>query len=244
MEKKSVRNPSWNREEIMLALNLYFQLSGKGEEPNNIKVIGLSKTLNQLASAENKNENFRNPNGVSLKLQNLRYFDPNRPGGMSGGSKLDNFILKEFYHDRELLKAITDNIILFIDKKIEFFDDVDLNLEVKEGRRLQKLHFYIERDRKIVERKKKSILIKNGKLECEVCQFDFYNFYGPIGENFIECHHVIPLHQYKDESITKLSDLVLVCSNCHRMLHKLGDCNLTVLKKEIENHNNRLVILK
>ncbi|SLH34430.1 HNH endonuclease [Mycobacteroides abscessus subsp. abscessus] len=34
----------------------------------------------------------------------------------------------------------------------------------------------------------------------------------------LECHHIVPLH-VSGETVTKLSDLVLLCSNCHRMIH-------------------------
>ncbi|WP_420719722.1 HNH endonuclease [Streptomyces sp. NRRL WC-3618] len=39
------------------------------------------------------------------------------------------------------------------------------------------------------------------------------------GAGYIECHHVIPLH-VAGEGTTKLSDLALICSNCHRMIHR------------------------
>ena len=41
-----------------------------------------------------------------------------------------------------------------------------------------------------------------------------------IGENYIECHHDIPLHKLKPNTLTTIDDLRLVCANCHRMLHR------------------------
>ncbi|MEV6744057.1 HNH endonuclease [Streptomyces sp. NPDC051080] len=35
----------------------------------------------------------------------------------------------------------------------------------------------------------------------------------------MECHHVLPLH-VAGEGHTKLSDLALICANCHRMIHR------------------------
>ncbi|MEA2118122.1 HNH endonuclease [Halovibrio sp. HP20-50] len=43
--------------------------------------------------------------------------------------------------------------------------------------------------------------------------------YGTHGEGFIECHHIQPLYTLDAESKTKISDLALLCSNCHRMVH-------------------------
>jgi predicted HNH restriction endonuclease len=50
--------------------------------------------------------------------------------------------------------------------------------------------------------------------------YRFFARYGDIGKDFIECHHVIPVSELKPGMKTKLSDVVLVCSNCHRMLHR------------------------
>ena len=45
-------------------------------------------------------------------------------------------------------------------------------------------------------------------------------FLGLVVGGFIECHHNIPLHEKENERLTKLSDLSLLCSNCHRMIHR------------------------
>ena len=37
----------------------------------------------------------------------------------------------------------------------------------------------------------------------------------------MECHHLLPLSQ-SGVTTTRLSDLALVCSNCHRVLHAPG----------------------
>jgi hypothetical protein len=46
-------------------------------------------------------------------------------------------------------------------------------------------------------------------------------------QGFIECHHLVPLHELRGLRKTRLEDLALVCSNCHRMLHRQRPC-LTV----------------
>ena len=92
------------------------------------------------------------------------------------------------------------------------------------------------RNSKIVQLAKAHALnTNNGRLKCECCSFDFLDFYGQIGITFIECHHKI--HISTGERITKIEDLALVCSNCHRMLHRrLEDGNyhdIDSLKKVI-----------
>src|SRR5438105_2747495 len=47
----------------------------------------------------------------------------------------------------------------------------------------------------------------------------FRNPDGSVGEGFIECHHTRPLSD-SGPTRTALKELALVCSNCHRMLHR------------------------
>lgn len=96
-----------------------------------------------------------------------------------------------------------------------------------EGRERYKQHRSLERDGKIARLAKARRLADTGKLECEVCRIDFGARYGKIGKGFIEAHHKIPVSQLDGTKKTKIGDLALVCSNCHRMLHR-GDPLLTV----------------
>ena len=96
-----------------------------------------------------------------------------------------------------------------------------------EGGKKYKLHHSLERDSALTRKAKLLRLLKTGKLECEVCHFDFALVYGDHGEGFIEAHHKVPVSQLDGKSKTRVSDLALVCSNCHRMLHR-GKPLLTV----------------
>ena len=58
------------------------------------------------------------------------------------------------------------------------------------------------------------------KLCCEVCGFDFVARYGELGEGYIKCHHIKPISTYSEEDTIAVDNLVLVCSNCHGMLHR------------------------
>jgi predicted HNH restriction endonuclease len=44
--------------------------------------------------------------------------------------------------------------------------------------------------------------------------------YGLLGQGFAECHHLVPISRLEPGHRTRLEDLAIVCSNCHRMLHK------------------------
>ena len=102
-----MRNPKWHRDEIILALDLYFDSQLGSIDSKNPKIIELSSILNQLPIHKHKPDEmkFRNPNGVTLKLSNFKSLDPNYKGkGMSSTSKLDKLIFNEFFHKKSELK--------------------------------------------------------------------------------------------------------------------------------------------
>ena len=237
-----MRNPKWHRDEVILALDLYYDLKSGEMNSNNPEVIKLSELLNRLPIHTNRpdQEKFRNANGVNLKLGNFKYYDPEYVGvGLKGGSKLDEEVLNEFYGKRKLLKSIANQIKStvenqsIVDKLYSIpNEDDDILHSVKEGKIIYKLHKLRERDSKINKKKKELYYKKFGKLNCEVCDFDFYKVYGEIGKGFIEAHHRVPLSDLDGESKTELKDLALVCSNCHRMLHREID---TLSTQELKN---------
>jgi 5-methylcytosine-specific restriction protein A len=92
--------------------------------------------------------------------------------------------------------------------------------EANEGKLVTRVHFARERDPKVVKLKKESVLKQNGKLCCEACGFDFQKVYGDRGKDFIECHHENPLALTLGVSKTTINDLILLCSNCHRIVHR------------------------
>jgi HNH endonuclease len=90
----------------------------------------------------------------------------------------------------------------------------------QEGTLLYRKHRTRERNAKLVKLAKDRAMSRDGCLICEACGFDFGQKYGAVGQNFIECHHLLPVSELKSAQVTKLSDLALLCSNCHRMVHR------------------------
>jgi hypothetical protein len=105
------RNAKWSRNELILALNLYFELDGHGVHKLNPIIIELSRILNQMSTSFNDNSTFRNANGVALKLSNFTFLDSTRKGGMSSVSKLDKIIFEEFVNSKDILKELGEQII-------------------------------------------------------------------------------------------------------------------------------------
>lgn len=91
--------------------------------------------------------------------------------------------------------------------------------EFLEGARGYKKHLRIERNRKLVALVK-SRASRSGKLICAACKFDFAQMYGERGDGFIECHHTLPLATLTRERRVRPQDIALLCSNCHRMIHR------------------------
>jgi len=102
-----MRNPKWHRDEIILALDLYFNPNRGTITSTNPKIIELSEKINKLKIPVNRNDEkkFRNPNGVSLKLSNFLALDPKYQGaGMKSYSKLDAELFEKYSTNLSLLQ--------------------------------------------------------------------------------------------------------------------------------------------
>jgi hypothetical protein len=96
----------------------------------------------------------------------------------------------------------------------------DLDDGALEGKQRLVSHLKRERSAKLVKTKKREVYDATGKLACEVCGFDFYEKYGSLGDRYCEVHHLKRLSDVQEGTVkTKLADLAIVCSNCHRMIH-------------------------
>ena len=106
-----------------------------------------------------------------------------------------------------------------------------------EGNSVLAQHMRYERNSSFIQGIKKKALTENKMLNCQICGFSFIEKYGQIGEGFIEAHHKNPLFETKGKIKTKREDILLVCSNCHRMLHR-GKPTLQIAElKESMNKN-------
>lgn len=132
--------------------------------------------------------------------------------------------------DRRLcarLKALVERTVTHVESALDLLDEEGLESLPKkryeEGCRRFVLHRRLEgvRSRQLVmDAKGYFKKTHRGKLTCEVCNADFEDEYGARGRNFIEAHHRIPIAKLKTKTKMRISDLAMVCSNCHRMLHR------------------------
>lgn len=219
------RNPSWTRDELLVALDYYLDHPTDYFSPTGTGVVDLTGKISQVAKALGLtgSDTLRNANGVSMKLLNFRAHDPNHATkGLSRGNKLEEVVWAEFSDRPVALKKVVATILdvttAASTEDAPVLPDED-EFEAPEGRLLSRLHRYRERNAAIVKRKKASYLKKHGCLRCEACEFDYQVTYGERGEGFIECHHTRPVSELVAGETTKLEDLILLCANCHRMVH-------------------------
>jgi 5-methylcytosine-specific restriction enzyme A len=218
------RNPAWTRDELILALDLYMKGGRKQLEVQHPDVIALSALLNELPlhAHSERHEAFRSPNSVAMKLGNFLSIDPEYGGeGLRKGSRLEKDVWGDFAGNpielRQVARAIRSSYALA--STLSTVQEHAPGYEFREGRLLTELHKQRERNASAVRRKKEKVLTETGRLACEVCGFDFATAYGEHGYGFAECHHLVPLAQLAERRTTRLSDLAIVCANCHRMLH-------------------------
>ena len=120
----------------------------------------------------------------------------------------------------------------FCDRAVDFFLDVANALPVSkadaarrpvdpqiEAKKWVKAHLGRERSRFLAHERK-----RRDHYKCKVCDMTFTAVYGKaLGEDFAEAHHIKPLARAPKNIRTCLEDLVTVCSNCHRMLHRMDN---------------------
>lgn len=70
-------------------------------------------------------------------------------------------------------------------------------------------------------------VVRRKGCRCYVCDFDFEKNYGERGRRFIEIHHINLLSDSEGEREENPDNLVPLCANCHRMIHRKRDQILT-----------------
>ncbi|MEW9576542.1 HNH endonuclease [Bacillus toyonensis] len=168
------------------------------------------------------------------------------------------FVYSYFLHDEDKLfseipklrfKKRSSNLDVY---SVEFLNPIDSNVLI-EDLESEEIEWYEPRtegnlvtyygrryERDPVNRKR---AIEVHGLSCVACGFNFEEVYGERGKDFIEVHHVKPLSTIGEEVVVDpRKDLVPVCSNCHRMIHRRKDNVLTV--EELEDLVQRRYIIK
>jgi predicted HNH restriction endonuclease len=80
-------------------------------------------------------------------------------------------------------------------------------------------HLHRERDSSLRRHKIEEVLARTGRLDCEACGFNANTAYAGL-ENVCEVHHRIEIAEGPRR--TALSDLAILCANCHGAIHRLS----------------------
>ncbi len=168
---------------------------------------------------------YRSVGSVSRKTTDLATTHPEYGGKATKGGSLDKKVIEAFIaRESEMLEAAqaveygigSGQLAVIPEQPDEVAED---GVTAVEGRLLARWAISRERDPRLRRRKIAHTRKLGLPLQCEVCAFHFGRAYGQLGDGYIEVHHVLPLH-ISGPRETKLTDLALLCSNCHRMCHR------------------------
>ncbi len=96
---------------------------------------------------------------------------------------------------------------------------MEYETEYFEGNKRQRYTNYYERNPRL---RAKAIEIHG--TTCMACGFNFEKIYLERGKDFIEVHHAKPVSELGENTkVDPDEDLIVLCSNCHRMIHRKKD---------------------
>ncbi|WP_065218558.1 MULTISPECIES: HNH endonuclease [Butyricimonas] len=199
---------------------------------------------------------------IGYKNNNLKVHKANKKAHSITGSKTNRFItkvleikhqpnevLEKAYHQfcqhlgipaNKIHKRIREFWELSVPEKY-FASVLENGYEYTEGKIKEVNHHkYRGRDSKLIQAAKAKFKINHeGRLYCEICGFNFRERYGDAGYDFIEAHHIKPISEMDEEGeITDINDLIMVCSNCHSIIHRRNPFYTIEEMKNIINLNS------
>lgn len=218
-----VRDPPWSWDEVVLVCALVETNGWRTVPRERHEVCGLSALVQSTAihPLDGRPSDFRSPADVERKTHDLVSCLPGP--GPSTGTHLDAAVVDAFRSRPEEMHgkamAIATALREWGDGQHDLRDPDILDGATDEGRALLRTHLRRERKKGLRQRKIAQVRELGHPVACEACDFDFSAAYGERGADYIECHHRPPIHE-SPPTQTLLADLALVCSNCHRMIHR------------------------
>jgi len=161
---------------------------------------------------------FEKVPNVSFENVTMVHYKPDRKNMKKLWEKESEKSLEKFISEMNI-KILNDKI----EKDIDAEDSQEDNY-YKDGKVIE--YFGTRYERNPINRVK---AIEIHGVTCKACGFNFEKTYGERGKDFIEIHHIKPLSTVGNQiRIDPEKDLIPVCSNCHRMIHREKDNILTV----------------
>jgi len=201
----------------------------------------------------------RNPNFTSYKFKRILKGFNYKPNDKVRENWISSFAFGKVYqtknlkkivpNDNNLMKDLVDLLNLYQksiynggwsiqeDDKIDY-DIVDNDLRIQEQMRI-KYHKTVERNQNLIRQVKK---IKG--YNCEACGLNFKKINGNFSDkDFIEAHHLTPLSELKGQKpkLSPKEDFAVLCSNCHRMIHRYKLTSIDSFKDKISDEFKNLM---
>lgn len=116
----------------------------------------------------------------------------------------------------QIKQIISENAFGFDHDESKYFEG-EINTRIKEVSTIKRNAFA---RKKCIEH----YFPDNKNYRCILCNFNFEEKYGSLGEKFIEVHH-IESHTIQSKikgkhEINPTKDLIPICSNCHSIIHR------------------------
>ncbi len=178
---------------------------------------------------------------ATKKSHHLTRIELGSRGDLGKGYEAGNIIAKYYSKDRlpsehelkiDLLEFVRLYDFLF---PMEDAFENEIKRNDIEQKKLKK-HYSYDRKGGLSEKVKKA-----KGYTCEACGFNFMKIYGNLGKDFIEAHHKTPISSLEEGKIYRVDlekDFAVLCSNCHRMIHRLDDSsNVAELKRILRSNN-------
>lgn len=195
----------------------FYESKFKKDRANSISYDGLVELIDFFSYLLNKEIPKYNNNPIELMYELMNecyqnYYEDFKQGNF--GQVIDD--------------SLVDNIILDLEAEL-----------IEEGHGIEGAvkHYYGKRYER--DSRNRVLAIKKHGLNCYACGFNFEKLYGQRGKDFIEVHHIKPLSTLEEAvEVNPETDLVPLCANCHRMVHRSKDNVLSFeeLKQLILEH--------
>ena len=240
-----------NLEQLIENINTVENYLTEGTEEEQIEVSNLIRRGSCLICYQvNEEVRFAPSRFLGYQKNSLKVYIRSQVDGRDTNVVINRILNAKPFPDESLrIKYISycENLGLKADNKKhkfwklnlenDFQKNEELTGEFPEGKIVERIHKSRERNSQVIQMAKQNFKNKHGKLFCQICDFDFEDNYGSIGKNYIEGHHTIAVSDMTTDYKTKPDEIAMLCSNCHKMVHKkrpwLTMDELKKLKKKV-----------
>lgn len=230
-----MRQPKWTIDEVMLAVNAYFEIGDVRKITlTNPHVIELSELLRSLPIHNDIDATFRNVVGVQMTLLSIAAIDDNANYHLRSATKLQKEVYS-YYVDKKLyLRELVGAIKACLPLPFNYYYPLDSN-NFMAGNILYLYHLYLENQTKAAAIIKEDFFNRR-KSKCTCCDADLCVLFGEKGYELLEQHYTEKIINYHNGMDILPRKFVALCPTCHRLAHTSPDLfQLMNLKNALKN---------